>query len=180
LINGVIAGLGDGRDKKKRRRLPKERLATIPEFALEEILGDFELREDGSRAPQREGRHQVDRTGHRVNNMGYLIDPACNVVKRDGQVVFRAEEVDSDDEIPAPFCYELKKQQLAAPEPQNPVEVFQNQMFDNDDIIEQQYQKLKNAAKSNRSSVDSFTHATPSQFNKQNKRVGLADDLDDD
>lgn len=46
--------------------------------------------------------------------MGYLVDPASNVVKRDGQVVFRADEVDSDDEIPAPFCYELKKQQLAS------------------------------------------------------------------
>lgn len=84
LINGVIAGLGDGRDKKKRRKLPKERLATIPEFAFEEILGDFELRDDGSKVQQREGRHQVDRTGHRVNKMGYLIDPASNVVKRDG------------------------------------------------------------------------------------------------
>lgn len=106
----MIAGLGDGKDKKKRRRLPKERLAAIPEFAFEEILGDFELREDGSRVEQREGRHQVDRTGHRVNRMGYLIDPASNVVKRDGQVIFRADEIDSDDEIPAPFCYDLKKQ----------------------------------------------------------------------
>lgn len=109
LINGVIAGLHDGEYRKKRRRLPKTRLDTIPEFTLEEITGDFELRGDGSRIERKSGRHSVDKTGHRVNKMGYLVDPAGNVVKRDGSMVFKRDEVDSDDEIPAPFCFELKK-----------------------------------------------------------------------
>ena len=43
LINGVISGLHDGEYRKKRRRLPKYRMDTIPEFTLEEIMGDFEL-----------------------------------------------------------------------------------------------------------------------------------------
>ena len=44
--------------------------------------------------------------------MGYLIDPAGNIVKRDGQMIFKKDEIDSDDEIPAPFCFDLKKGQL--------------------------------------------------------------------
>jgi hypothetical protein len=114
LINGVIMGLHDGQHKKRRRRLPQARLETIPEFVLEEIMGDFELRGDGSRveAKTSDGRHLADQTGHRVNKMGYLTDPAGNIVKRDGEMIFRIDEVDSDDEIPAPFCYDLKKGQL--------------------------------------------------------------------
>lgn len=114
LINGVISGLQDAHGRRKRRQLPKSKLAVIPEFEYEDIVGEFDLNEDGTRVmgKSRDGRFPTDKTGHKVNPMGYLVDGAHNVVRRDGTVVFDAEDVHSDGEIPAPFCYEAKKHQL--------------------------------------------------------------------
>jgi len=40
-----------------------------------------------------------------------LIDNTGNIVFRDGTVVFRADEIDEDGEIPAPYCF-MKKDTL--------------------------------------------------------------------
>jgi hypothetical protein len=42
---------------------------------------------------------------YRVNQRGYLCNSEGQIVLRDGTIVFRADEVDEDGEIPAPFCY---------------------------------------------------------------------------
>ena len=34
------------------------------------------------------------------------------VVKRDGTIIFKPDEIDSDGEIPAPFCYMKSKAAL--------------------------------------------------------------------
>jgi len=41
LIDNVIDGIGDSEFKKKRRRLPKNRLKEIPNFGISDITGDF-------------------------------------------------------------------------------------------------------------------------------------------
>lgn len=44
--------------------------------------------------------HLVDKQGRRVNKKGYLIDDKGNVVDRDQKIIFRSNQLDSDDEIP--------------------------------------------------------------------------------
>jgi hypothetical protein len=53
-----------------------------------------------------------DREGRKVNKRGYLVDNEGNVVTERGVMIFRVDELDSDDEIPAPFCFEKKKESL--------------------------------------------------------------------
>ena len=54
-----------------------------------------------------------DREGRRVNKRGYLIDNEGNIVTAGrNMMIFRVDELDSDDEIPAPFCFEKKKESL--------------------------------------------------------------------
>ena len=76
-------------------------------------MGDFEIDEDGNAMIIRgkDGRLN-DREGRRVNRRGYLVDIVGNVITRKGLEIFRIDEVDSDDEIPAPFCFEKKKESL--------------------------------------------------------------------
>jgi hypothetical protein len=35
-----------------------------------------------------------------------LLDPAGNVITRGGVFIFYKEEIDFDDEIPAPYCFQ--------------------------------------------------------------------------
>jgi hypothetical protein len=85
----------------------------IPEFDLSEIMGDFEIDEDGNAMiiKNKDGKLN-DREGRRVNRRGYLVDAAGCIITRKGLEIFRIDEVDSDDEIPAPFCFEKKKESL--------------------------------------------------------------------
>jgi hypothetical protein len=47
-----------------------------------------------------------------VNRRGYFIDDGGQIVTKDGTVIFKIDEVDEDDEIPAPFCYQKNKESL--------------------------------------------------------------------
>lgn len=47
-----------------------------------------------------------------MNKNGYIIDNEGNIITRRGVLIFRKDEIDSDDEIPAPFCFEKKIESL--------------------------------------------------------------------
>lgn len=82
------------------------------------MIGRFDIDEEGnyiimSNGSDRTGRPRLeDLDGRRVNERGYLLDEVGRVVMRAGTVVFKADEIDSDGEIPAPFCYMKSKQAL--------------------------------------------------------------------
>ena len=44
-----------------------------------------------------------DRFGRQVDRRGYLIDLKGQVVTRDGVLIFKTNELNDDDDIPAPF-----------------------------------------------------------------------------
>jgi hypothetical protein len=44
----------------------------------------------------------IDKRGRKVNRRGYLTDKNGNVINDKGNVIFKAIELDIDDEIPAP------------------------------------------------------------------------------
>ena len=51
----------------------------------------------------------LDKRGRKVNRRGYLIDRFGNVINSKGNVIFKAMELDVDDEIPVPFDYGTRK-----------------------------------------------------------------------
>lgn len=76
-------------------------------------MGEFDIDNEGNNVICRhDNGNLIDKNGKRVNKRGYLIDDDKYVVTKKGVKVFRPEEVDSDDEIPAPFCFEKKKEAL--------------------------------------------------------------------
>ena len=92
--------------KKKRKRMTRRRMAEIPNFDVEEVLGEFEMDKNGNLIILRTKDGKLnDKYGRLVNRRGYLIDPAGNIVTRGGIFIFYNEEVDFDDEIPAPYCF---------------------------------------------------------------------------
>jgi hypothetical protein len=109
----VIDGFKDHEYKKQRRRLDKDRMNQIPNFDLEDIMGDFDLDDTGNliMIKGKDGR-LIDRDGRKVNKRGYLIDPEGNVITNREIVIFKGYELDSDEEIPAPYCFEKKKESL--------------------------------------------------------------------
>jgi hypothetical protein len=46
-----------------------------------------------------------DKFGRMINRRGYLVDQNNNVVTRGGVFIFHADELNDDDEIPAPYCF---------------------------------------------------------------------------
>lgn len=51
----------------------------------------------------------MDKIGRKVNRRGYLVDRFGNVINTKGNVIFKAMELDMDDEIPAPFDSHTKR-----------------------------------------------------------------------
>lgn len=122
LLDGIIEGMSESesnlggtkrRGKKKRKNLNTKRQKEIPDFELADIMGDFEIDDLGNFIILRgEKGELLDRKERRVNRRGYLVDRFGNIMNMQGQVIFKAVELDSDDEIPAPFGFEKRKKNL--------------------------------------------------------------------
>ena len=113
LINGVLDGIsGDdvSISKKKKKSKKKEK---GPYFELADIMGEFEIDDAGNYIILRgEAGELLDRRERPVNKRGYLVDMAGNVINQKGKVIFKVKELDSDEEIPAQFGFEKRKQNL--------------------------------------------------------------------
>jgi hypothetical protein len=89
----------------------------LPEFKIGDIQGNLDIDEDGnfiiiSDGVDKKGNPILeDLDGHRINHRGYLMNHNYQIVLRNGTIVFREDEIDSDGEIPAPYCY-MKKDNL--------------------------------------------------------------------
>jgi len=98
--------LTSSKAKRKRKRLTRRRMAELPNFDVEEILGEFEVEANGNEIILQTANGKLnDKYGRLVNRRGYLIDLEGNVVTRGNVFIFYKEEVDFDDEVPAPYCF---------------------------------------------------------------------------
>lgn len=208
LINGVIDGydqdIGVAKisndTKKRRKRLTKKRLAEIPNFDIEEILGEFEVDNHGNYMIIKTKNGKLnDKCGRLVNRRGYLIDAAGNVITRRGIFIFYKEEIDVDDEIPAPFCFDKKMKRLFRVEA---FSVFRKERKKErvemqDEYIEREFRRLKEEARVNkkldskskaaanyahtaRSSVESMMDETPAQYADKNRAKAQGEKDDDE
>ena len=115
----------------------------------------------------------VDTKGRLVNKRGYLINEHEDVITASGLVIFRANELDADDEIPAPFVFEKHKAEFLwkALEEKNeqvdPTRIIE----DDEDLIDQELMEIRPL--SNHSSVDTLMGETPGMNNFLNEQHPL-------
>jgi hypothetical protein len=124
ILDGVLGNLSDSdydgenqlvrRTKRERMALAKKRKMEIPDFAIEDIMGDFDVDDQGNYIILRndETGDLEDKRERRVNRRGYLIDENGNIIDKHRQLIFKERELDSDDEIPPPYSFEKRKMQL--------------------------------------------------------------------
>lgn len=119
IIKDVIEGLSEmshrdehGAEKKKAKR-GQEPLRPIPDFEFADIMGEFEIDDAGNYIILRgEAGELLDRNERPVNKRGYLVDKLGNVVNTKQEIILTASELDSDEEIPASYGFEKRKQTL--------------------------------------------------------------------
>ena len=121
LINGVIDGISESTHSEKTsnlRRKPRkkrEKPRDVPDFELADIIGDFEIDDAGNYIILRgEKGELLDRKERPVNKRGYLVDKFRNIINAKHEIIFKATDLDSDDEIPAPYSFEKRKRNLLA------------------------------------------------------------------
>jgi len=129
ILDGVLGNLSeddDDRDnqlvrraKRDRMALAKKRKMEIPDFAIEDIMGEFDVDDQGNYIILRneDNGHLEDKNEKRVNRRGYLVDRNGNIIDKKGHLIFKERELDSDDEIPPPYSFEKRKMQLLNSKP---------------------------------------------------------------
>lgn len=120
---GLIQGIIDKQSEQdsedgvqtdpRARKGKKKKVKNVPDFEINDILGAFEIDDQGNLLILRGEQGELLDTNERlVNKRGYLIDKFGNVVNRTGKTIFKRDQLDSDDEIPAPYGFEKRKQDL--------------------------------------------------------------------
>lgn len=162
LIFDVIDNLSESSVFKEKKKLDAERLKEIPEFELEDILGQFDVDENGNFIIKTVNGQLVDNNNKRVNQKGYLIDVNKNIINKKGEIIFYAEEIDDEGEIPAPFVYEKHKNDFLskALKRKEGITIDPNYMVDDDeDLVEAELNKLRPVSRE--SSIESLVAENP-------------------
>ena len=175
MIDGLSESDKEGsKRRKKKKRLAAKRMKQIPDFELADIMGDFEIDDMGNFIIMRgEKGELLDKNDHLVNRRGYLVDKFGNVINKTGQVIFKAIELDSDEEIPAPFGFEKRKNNLLKMDDDEAFRVNEDEQnretdiehIDDEEIIEKELRKLKQGDHEADSDVESLMGETPSKYN---------------
>jgi hypothetical protein len=177
LIDGVIGGLSEGeksdeggrlkKKKTKKKKVkggagaykedgephPSQKPNVTPDFELADIMGEFEIDDLGNFIILRGERGELlDKKERRVNRRGYLIDRFGNVINKNNQIIFKAVELDSDDEIPAPLGFEKRKKNLLnlGEDGVFKVNATEKQIMDDEDLIDRELKKMRKSGKKNK------------------------------
>lgn len=102
-IMDEILGYDSDAQKKKKKKKRKKKFDDLPDFQLDDIMGEFEKDDKGNFIIVREANFLRDKNKSRVNERGYLIDIHHNIINKEGQVVFKNSELDEFGEIPGPY-----------------------------------------------------------------------------
>ena len=121
LVAGVLDRLSMSSIETAPKKIQKQQ--SMPDFELEEIMGEFDLDDEGNYIIMEGPAGLVDKMDRPVNRRGYLSDVRGNVITHQGRVVFKAKELDSDDEIPAKFVFEKRKANLITIDQQEEMKV---------------------------------------------------------
>lgn len=133
----------------KKKKQPKTKDG-VPDFELVDIMGEFEIDDLGNFIILRgEKGELLDRRERRVNRRGYLIDRFGNVMNKNGQIIFKAIELESDDEIPAPFNFEKRKNNLLSLglDGEFRVQSTEKQVIDDEDLIDRELKAMRKSGR---------------------------------
>ena len=189
ILDGVLENLSEDDDdgnnqlvrrtKRERMALAKKRKMEIPDFAIEDIMGEFDVDEQGNYIIIRneENGDLEDKNERRVNRRGYLIDADGNIIDKYGNMIFKERELDSDDEIPPPFSFEKRKMQLlnAKPDQIDEFNIVDLPPEDDDHIwMDHKGRDLADTLSGDETPVESMMGETPARYlpekNKRSKK----------
>ena len=195
LIDGVLAGISDSetggalarRAKRAKKVLSAKRRKEIPEFEIEDIMGEFDVDDMGNYIIVRGNDMKLyDKRDKRVNRRGYTVDSFGNVIDRHGRIIFKVNELDSEDEIPAPFSFEKRKKHLLGSGPaefelRGTIHPEEIDPLDDEELIERELRRLKKMGgkgSDGESSVESMMADTPAKYTKMNNpRAARAEEV---
>lgn len=113
ILDGVLENISGDEDVQfmkggKKYGLSKKRMMEIPNFEIEDIMGEFDIDDQGNYIILRndDNGNLEDKNEKRVNRRGYLVDRRGNIIDKYGKFIFHENELDSDDEIPPPYSFE--------------------------------------------------------------------------
>lgn len=173
LIEGVIDNLSESSEFRQTHKLDADRLRDIPEFELEDILGLFDVDENGNFIFKTHNGINSDNNNRRVNKKGYLVDIHSNIINKKGDIIFYEHELSSDGEIPAPFVYEKHKTDFLnkAMKRKEGLLIDPNYMMEDDeDLVEAELEKMRPNSKE--SSVESLIADNPGMYVDENLTKG--------
>lgn len=189
ILDGVINNLSDDdgdredqlvrRTKRERMALAKKRKMEIPDFAIEDIMGEFDIDDQGNYIIIRneDNNDLEDKNERRVNRRGYLIDEDGNIVDRHGNLIFKERELDSDDEIPPPYSFEKRKMQLLNAKPDKIEEYDMADLSPEDDDhiwMDPKGKDLADSLSGDETPVESMMGETPARYMNNRNRNNLS------
>jgi len=184
ILHDIIGNLSDEdaerddqlvrRTKRERMALAKKRKMEIPDFAIEDIMGEFDIDDQGNYVILRndENGNLEDRNGKKVNRRGYLVDKYNNVIDKYGNLIFKEKELDSDDEIPPPYSFEKRKMQLLNNQPDKVEKYHMDNLPPEDDDhiwMDRKGRDLADTMSGDETPVESMMGETPGKYLKEKK-----------
>lgn len=177
LVTRVLNQFEGFQEMKKRKRLAPARLRALPHFEIGDIIGQFDIDEDGhyiivSNGVDERGKLVLeDAKGNRVNRRGYLLNNLGHVITNKGIVIFKSDELDSDEEIPAPFCYQKHKEQLGL-HSDAPPHLFGivAEQDEEEELVDKEYRKIRKAGQTKTGEADDAPSSILNSKRKQQRQ----------
>ena len=140
---------------------------------MDDIVGAFDIDDFGNILLDKESLR--DNFNRPVNKHGYLVDSNGNIINQEGQIIFEAEELDSDEELPMPYKFESRKKQLLKAQEKFTIDPSsapkhvddENLLALEEEKVEEELHKLRSLSRG--SSADSNLGDSPSKYELQNQ-----------
>lgn len=105
IFDKVLGQLEGFQDERQRDMLPANRIRDLPHFDIDELIGRFDLDDEGNfkilKTPGSPGPTTlIDLDDLAVNEQGYLINKGGDVITRGGRIIFKVNELEKDGKIP--------------------------------------------------------------------------------
>jgi hypothetical protein len=177
---------GDDFDLDSQGFLRRKRRVTRENFDLDDIIGAFNIDDMGNIVL--DTVNMRDNIGRRVNKHGYLVDNKGNIINQEGDILFKFDELDDDEDLPHPYRFEKRRKHLLKEkslkfgmtiEGAEARRLFDidSIMMNEDEQVEEEFHKLRDLSRP--SSVDSLMGNNQILLNNLSADKNLNQDLEE-